>query len=105
MHARDPVPIPRPQAQRISSQQSRTLRSAMRRLHLRDDAQLPSALVQTRAELDILVVREEALVEYAILESFDAIERGGRGDAPRATCFERLAIRAVADVDAGAVKG
>src|SRR5215213_2008571 len=107
MHACHEITVARAQAKRPPAEHARAGGAAMRCLYHRQHGRAPALRAQTRGELDVFVVGEEALVEETIAYGRAAVQRGRRGDAPghveiRADwqAVADLAKGAVADVDA-----
>ena len=63
MTAGDEIAIARAKAERVPAEERSGLRAPMRGFDDRQHLGAPAGLVQARAEVDIFVVREEALVE------------------------------------------
>src|SRR6185503_3750425 len=82
MQPRDEVAVARAQPQRILAENRGRGRAAVRGLDDGEDDRAPAALVQARAELDVLVVSEETGIERALADGLSSIERGGGGNAP-----------------------
>src|SRR5207253_1237925 len=74
VHARDPITVARPQSLSVAAQKRCGSRSSMRRLRHREDNRSPFAGVKSRAQFDVLVIGEEALVEDALAQRRAPIE-------------------------------